>query len=201
MCASFTLNFGPRYWSIIHLTARRIDGFRAWDWKNKENGKRSFVVRSRVLTTFLEQLDQHLPCEKCGVNYVSFLQDHPVPSPDISEDKKPDEHQFFHWSVDAHNHANDITGKRKVSYDEATEMFQRDWMDHESNLKLSVSQRQRIEDHAKIRALESEMERNGGTQEDDSVTSPTNMAILISILVITIIAALVVIWLVKRKLT
>ena len=52
-----------------------------------------------------------LPCAKCRVHFEDYIAHHP---PDFSSREK-----FFQWTVDAHNHVNQHTGKKIVSLDEA----------------------------------------------------------------------------------
>lgn len=197
--ATYPPKFGPHLWRIIHLQAKRLDGMCAHDYKQLTKGEEilTFQNQRKVLYEFLHNLDAHIPCGGCSINFLSFRDEHPVPSPELQKDQEPLENTFFHWSVDLHNHANAITGKRNVSYDEAQKMFEKEWLDEGEEIEISKAQRMRLEDHFKIKELEEELKAARDGESD--LTSPVNIALLVSLMVVTVIAIVIIAILLKRR--
>lgn len=147
--------------------------------------------KRQVLWDGLHRLDARLPCISCSRNFLKFRNAHPLP--DVH---KAPEGAFFKWTVDLHNHANEITGKRKVSYEEAEEMFNKQWMDMEENLALADAQVARLEDHKKIKDLEDEVKHL--KQGDRLTDNATNTALLVSLVVVGLVSAAVIVYLMAK---
>lgn len=154
MYVAYPPRFGPKYWTIIHLTAFRIDEMRHYQSTQK---KTDYDKHIPALANFLREIPLHIPCIGCVKNFEKFLKDHPVPNEHEKYNSKDHRQLFFHWSVDAHNHANQSTGKRIISYEEADKLFLEEWSAPLDT--LSETYKKRLEDHAKIQQLEDELER------------------------------------------
>jgi len=193
--AAYPPRFGPPLWKITHLSARRLDDLLDTDYLRGTVGKAPVHQhRIEVLHRFLHDLDGLLPCHTCAVNYINFRHDHPLPSTNAQTEPHPN--AFFHWSVDAHNHANKVTGKRIVSYKEAGDMYDEVWNDANDFEHLSAAQRMRLEDHATIAILEQRLEE----AETNPVTATVNLGLLVSLLVMVAVAiALVVVLYLRHR--
>jgi hypothetical protein len=191
--ASYPPRFGPRLWPIIHLDGKRLDAMIMSD-RLRARGQETeedYEKKRQDLYDFLHNLDSHVPCITCSRNFLKFRDQHPLPDMRTSEDGA-----FFRWTVDLHNHANEITGKRHVGYDEAEQMFQDQWMNMDENFKLADAQVHRLEDHKKIKDLEEELKHlKQGEKLSDSAT---NTALLASLVVVGILSAAVIVFLIAK---
>jgi hypothetical protein len=194
--ASEPVRFGPVFWKIIHLYAKQLDIFTRWDYERnrldtteferKHNGRKPEIKdysRKRLaLWDFLYNLDLHIPCESCGRNFLKFRDLHPLPEmlPLIESDTPPDSDLYFKWSVDLHNHANIITKKPEVSYEEAEQMYNKDWTD--VNKTVELRERQKL--IVRIGQLEQEIEELQQEQNEKSITS--QWGLLISLIVVIV---------------
>lgn len=197
--AAYPPRWGQHLWPLLHLTARRVDAMTQFDFKkltSKDSTKDtiSFHRAREVLCEYLSNLEHHLPCEACAVNYRAFLAVDPVPSHELKADTEPVANLFFHWSVRAHNHANRVTGKREVTNEEAEAIFQKTWMDADVNQELSHAQKIRMEDHAKMNQLEADL----AALRAEPKTNPVNVGLIIATLSVLVLATLIILWLLKR---
>lgn len=64
-------------------------------------------------------LSRTFPCETCRKEISNYLARHPIPP-------TGDNLWLFRWSVDFHNNVNVRTGKRKISFDQALELYKED---------------------------------------------------------------------------
>lgn len=199
--AAYPPRFGPVLWSWIHLSAHRLDVMRFWYWTQLEIGQGDptvdYPTKIESLHRFLQDIPSHVPCEACSINFTKFLSEHPLPDWKVTKETKPDPEVFWKWSVDGHNHANAITGKRIVDYPEARDMFNDQWMNLQTQQDLSVSQRQRLEDHTKMKELEAELAawRSGARGSGNSIDE----AMVIATLVLLVLFIFVIAWLVWKK--
>ena len=192
--------FGPVLWKIIHLNARRLDGMMKWDYDRlvgTVTSEFNYDNDRKVMHSFLEELATYIPCGSCATNYINFKKNNPVPSYTLVNGEPPKKDQFFNWSVDAHNHANQITGKRNVSYKEALKMFNDEWSDPIEENRIDQAQKMRLEDHFKIKELEDELKNANST--GGNISDPVNIGLLASLVVVSIVAIVLVILLVKKK--
>jgi hypothetical protein len=185
--AAYPPRFGPPYWKIIHLTGRRLDAIFQEEWKelveNKSNKDIILSKKRETLWNFLNDLDDMLPCDACSRHFLWFRNEHPLPSRQITAEHQPIRDSFWKWTVDLHNHTNNITGKRVISYEEAEEMFQKEWLSMDENAVLSHAQRVRMEDHAKIQSLQESLRK----YEQGVLNSPVNISLLIATILLSII--------------
>lgn len=138
--------FGPRFWCIIHLEAKRYDWF-------KRDRKR-YHKEITAIEAFLTHLPHLLPCPMCTGHSIEFYETSPPP---FDSDEM---HAMFQWSVDHHNAANVHTGKREWTLEEALVAYRDEWVQSpERNLDLSRAAQKRQEDHFKIRTLEQDVAR------------------------------------------
>lgn len=152
--SSFPPVWGNSFWRVIHVNATRLDMYSTSDAIARGKGETPdpYIAYRKALYDFLVYLPYYLPCAKCEQNFQQFVLEFPLPAmdPPIENAKI-----FFHWTVDLHNHANQITGKRIVSYDEAEKQYQASYTD---NAKLNEYQLARMHDSTKIKALEDELD-------------------------------------------
>lgn len=194
--AAYPPRFGPVLWKVIHLHGKRLDFLTLMDYKTtqekqtEDEGVQAAPEKARdraVLWRFLNELDAHLPCKGCSLNFLAFLAENPLPEYEVHPSREPKKNEFFHWTVDLHNHANDKTGKRTFTYEEAEAQFEKDWMSKDENLRLEQAQKYRLEDHAKIKQLEDDI------AQLESGVVPVNMYLAIALAVMTLIAIVAVI--------
>lgn len=171
---SYPPQFGPHYWHVIHLSAYRLDLMLEHDSGKAEP---KYAERRKVLRQFLQDLDSFLPCDTCTSNFLLFLMERPLPPDDPSGGKV-----FFRWSIDLHNHANGITGKRQVSHEEAEKNFMSYWTDYDRKKALSDQQLARMQDNMVLQNLKSENDqlRRWGTH-------PAGLTIAIVAIITTVI--------------
>lgn len=124
--------FGPILWPWVHLQAKRLDVMRSLDARLKAVGKAPMFTREReALHRWLSDLAFFTPCDKCAGHHNAFVAAHPVPANDdaagTSDPNNKTDQRFFAWSVAAHNHANQQTGARQFSVEEAEASLARSW--------------------------------------------------------------------------
>jgi hypothetical protein len=145
--ASYPPRFGPVYWDVIHLTAKRLDFFCSVE---SIATKSQFSKEITALHRFMHDLPLHLPCPSCGQHFTEFMAEDPLPPTD-----KYEERSFFQWSVRAHNHTNRLIHKREITYEEAEALFKERWYGDAG--KLQRAEKNRLEDHRTIKALQRQM--------------------------------------------
>lgn len=137
--------WGADQWGVIHVNAKRLDGFR-------EAGAKVWVER---LQAWFRCLPEGLPCEGCYEHARQYLQEHPL----------PEDAQAFAWSVDFHNHVNARLGKRQFSVAEAEQRLVERYGTAQVE-KLTQAEAMRREDAQKIQRLIAELERLGAGDPD-----------------------------------
>ena len=146
-------SFGPYLWKQIHLAAKRLDMYATADAISLRKGEEpKFTERRAVLHKFLVDIPHYVPCDMCEKHVKSFMFQFPVPpmEPPVEDSKL-----FFHWSCDCHNHANSITGKRMIPYEEAEKYYTPSYLE---NQKLNEHQLARMHDSNQIKILEGQIE-------------------------------------------
>ena len=88
-------NFGPYFWSVIHMTALSAETIMTPE-------KREAYIR------FFEAMPDILPCSQCGKHLKDNLVILPVDTDDM-----------FRWSVDLHNLVNSQLNKPEIPYEKA----------------------------------------------------------------------------------
>lgn len=162
--------FGPKLWEWTHFCAARTDLNLAHAETamekhkeaaaNSDESKRYLVEaielreEAEALWSFLSNLIHHVPCMSCKGHFAQFLAKQP-----LAEIGKRADHQFFNWSVDAHNHANVLTGKLQISYAEATTLYEDKWLNLPNMYKAQLENMDKIRDHHKIKQLQQELDR------------------------------------------
>lgn len=165
--------FGPKLWEWTHFCAARTDLNLAHaetamvkhreSVSNSDESQRYLIEATELreeagaLWSFLDNLIHHVPCMSCKGNFTKFLVQHPLP-----EIGKRIDHQFFNWSVDAHNHANALTGKLQISYAEATTLYEDKWLNLPNMYKAQLENMDKVRDHQKIKKLQQELDRIEG---------------------------------------
>jgi len=86
-------NFGPYFWSVIHMTAMSAEG------------EPMTPEKRQAYITFFESMPDILPCTMCGKHLKDNLKILPV-----------DPDNLFEWSVDLHNLVNTQLNKPEISY-------------------------------------------------------------------------------------
>jgi FAD-linked sulfhydryl oxidase len=71
----------------------------------------------QVYYNFFKNLENVIPCEKCGYNYSMNIQKYPVEPALSSRDL------LIRWLIKIHNEVNKETGKREYTYDEVIEEY------------------------------------------------------------------------------
>ncbi len=89
-------------WYSLHLQARRAI---------TEERKKSCVE-------FINSLREEFFCLVCRTHFDEFCEKNSLPDINNSGPR-----EFFYWTVDAHNNANELTGKPKMSYDDAEFLY------------------------------------------------------------------------------
>jgi len=98
--------WGPGAWQFLHsITLSYPD-------QPTEQDKQNHI-------DFFNSLKNVLPCEKCKNHFQENLQTHPL------ENSLEDKESLFKWLVDVHNKVNVDNGKKELSYDEVTELYEK----------------------------------------------------------------------------
>lgn len=151
--SSYPPSWGPYFWKIIHISARRLDLYSTSDAISAAKGEpMAFAERRAILHKFLADTPEFLPCDNCEKHAQMFLIQYPIPPLNPPQE---DAKTFFYYTIDFHNHANQITGKRIVTYKEAEANFQPSYTEDQ---KLSEYQLARMQDSTRIKLLEGEIE-------------------------------------------
>lgn len=192
--------FGPRLWMQGHFTCRRIDAMMKLRHKMAvaRQDHKEYDRKIESLYHYVQSFPDHIPCNMCAQHFVAYMIAFPLPSIEVDlETGEPEGTAFTHWMVDAHNAVNVRTGKLTVSYQQADEFHHRDWLDPTSNKQAAIGQAQRLQDQKRIQELETELRQVCG--DDKGATSITNIALLITILIVSVIGIIIIVWLLRRK--
>lgn len=107
---SVSEKMGPGWWECEHIAALAI----------RDEDDESAYLR------FLERRIRRFPCKKCQNNAMRFMQTLDIDSYRALRDSDGRLLGMFALTVDFHNHANDMTGKPAVTFEEALEKWDRD---------------------------------------------------------------------------
>jgi len=89
--------WGPSVWASMHVLARKADA---------DNHSVSFHA-------FVKSLQSLIPCEKCRIDYDTWVKTNGLP-----EDTKA-----FEWTVRLHNFVNQKLGKPEIAFHEAEALW------------------------------------------------------------------------------
>lgn len=89
-------------WYSLHLQAKRA----------------TTIERKKSCLEFITSLREEFFCLVCRNHFDEFCEKNPPP--DVETCGNMD---FFYWTVDAHNNANELTGKSKMSRDDAEFLY------------------------------------------------------------------------------
>ena len=93
-----------------------------------------------------------LPCSGCKNHCSDYLKNYPPP---VS-----DKRNLWNWSIDFHNAVNERTGKRKLTYDEAEQIFKDRFLLRENAFKIQDINNKRKEDHTVINNLNNKLTKS-----------------------------------------
>ena len=180
--------WGSSFWKMIHLSAKRLDLMREYDAKHPD--KPVYTEKRQILRNLLNTLDTLLPCDTCSVNYLRFVLERPVPEDGLW---KEGDAVFWMWTVDLHNHANGVTNKRQVSYEEAEQYYQ-EMFDYSKAKDMSDAQLARMQDTNLITNLRYEIEglKRWGTKP--AATTIVTIAFLTALVILLLMFAIYMVW-------
>ena len=101
--------WGPHAWQFLHSITLSYPDIPT------EQDKENHVQ-------FFHSLKNILPCDKCKYHYAQTLETNPI------ENHLEDKESLFKWLVDVHNRVNVDNGKKEYSYDEVTELYEKNYM-------------------------------------------------------------------------
>ena len=96
--------WGPGAWIFLHSITMNYP-------------KEPFDDDKQAYYNFFKNLENVIPCEKCGYNYSMNIQKYPVEPALSSRDL------LIRWLIKIHNEVNKETGKREYTYDEVIEEY------------------------------------------------------------------------------
>lgn len=188
--ATNPLRFGPILWPWIHLQCKRLDAMRVEDRKLIEQKlPPKYASKRTALRDWLNRLDAFVPCDDCERNFGKFTDADPLP-----EDDDNFEHttQFWEWSVRAHNHTNELTGKSPSTIEDAEAAFQKYWLSPPT--QLNEYQLARAQDQEKLAKAESELHQLQQQHARDTITNVTMMVICAVVLILAFLICGWIIW-------
>jgi hypothetical protein len=97
--------FGPAYWAYLHISTIHLP-----DNLNP-------VIAEQIRNVILA-IPVTVPCDACSLHSGNFIAQNKTKLMSLKTGK-----DFFNFTVDLHNFANNRLGKNIVSYDEAREMW------------------------------------------------------------------------------
>jgi hypothetical protein len=96
--------WGPGAWIFLHSITMN------YPKEPSDDDKQAYY-------NFFKNLENVIPCEKCGYNYSMNIQKYPVEPALSSRDL------LIRWLIKIHNEVNKETGKREYTYDEVIEEY------------------------------------------------------------------------------
>ena len=111
--------WGPHAWIFLHsITLEYPD--------------QPTIDEKKNMATFINSLGLILPCQKCRINFNYHLQQYPL-NDTVLQNKT----NLVKWMIDIHNCVNEMTNKRKLSYENGLQEILK--LYNENNNKLIIT--------------------------------------------------------------
>ena len=83
---------------------------------------------------FFNTIGHILPCKGCGVHYNEILSNHP-----LTDEILLNREDLMKWTIDIHNHVNQMLNKKIYTHEEGIELIQNNFMIQSVNIESEMS--------------------------------------------------------------